>query len=527
MALYHNAKGEAEAVTCLILIAPGNDGRYHDSAKIGRPYYSSSPMNNAISNLFPQPVWKHFDQLTRIPRPSHHEAAVQAYVMQVGERLGLQTIRDQANNILIRKAASPGMESAPGVVLQGHLDMVPQANADTRHDFTKDPIQVRIEQDWITATGTTLGADNGIGVAAALAVLESRQLKHGPIEALFTSNEEDGMTGAFGIRPNWLQGKLLLNMDSEDEGVLCIGCAGGANASTSLEYTAESIEPGWIGYHLSIKGLKGGHSGVDIHRGRGNANKLLCRLLSVAQSVCNARISAFAGGNMRNAIPREASGIFHVPASRTAELKTQIEIHSQAMKSELAAVEPDLSIAIQPESGAEHWLPINIQQGLLDALMVCPHGVIRMSDSMPGLVESSTNLAIVNAVDGRIEIKSLIRSSVDSARDELCAVHQSLFRLIGAKTVIDGEYPGWKPDLDSPLLQTMRHVYQDIFDNQVEIGAIHAGLECGIIGGKYPGLDMISFGPTIRYPHSPDECMHIPSVPRFWDLLVATLARLQ
>ncbi|MCW8902500.1 aminoacyl-histidine dipeptidase [Sedimenticola sp.] len=484
-------------------------------------------MNDAISNLFPQPVWKHFDQLTRIPRPSHHEAAVQAYVMQVGEQLGLQVIRDQVDNILIRKTASPGMESAPGVVLQGHLDMVPQANADTQHDFTMDPIRTRIEQDWVKASGTTLGADNGIGVAAALAVLESRQLKHGPIEALFTSNEEDGMTGAFGIRPDWLQGKLLLNMDSEDEGVLCIGCAGGANASTRLEYTPEAIEPGWIGYRLTLKGLKGGHSGVDIHRSRGNANKLLSRLLSVAESVCDIRLSSFAGGNMRNAIPREATGVFQVSASRTAELKALIEVHSDTIKLELAAVEPDLSIELQPDTGAEYWLPQGIQQGLLDALMACPNGVMRMSDTMPGLVESSTNLAIVKAADGRIEIKSLIRSSVDSARDELCAVHQSLFRLIGAKTVIDGQYPGWKPDLNSPLLRIMRHAYQEIFDNEAEIGAIHAGLECGIIGGKYPGLDMISFGPTIRYPHSPDECMHIPSVQRFWDLLVATLARLQ
>jgi len=483
-------------------------------------------MTDAIANLAPQPVWKHFYQLTRIPRPSHHEAAVQAYVLQLGERLGLATFQDEAGNILIRKPASPGMESAPGVVLQGHLDMVPQANADSGHDFTTDPIQVRIEQEWVKASGTTLGADNGIGVAAALAVLESRQLKHGPIEALFTANEEDGMTGAFGVQPGWLQGKMLLNLDSEDEGVLCIGCAGGANASTSLAYTPEPVEPGWIGYQLSVRGLKGGHSGVDIHRGRANANKLLCRLLSVVETTCGARLSSLSGGDMRNAIPREATAILLVPASKSVELKAQIENHGDAIRSELAGIEADLSLQLEPDSKAEHWLPMPVQQGLLDALRACPSGVMRMSDSMPGLVESSTNLAIVKVADGQIEIKSLVRSSVDSARDELCAVHRSLFRLIGAETLIDGEYPGWKPDLDSPLLQIMRQTYQEIFDNQAEIGAIHAGLECGIIGGQYPGLDMISFGPTIRYPHSPDECMHIPSVQRFWDLLVATLARL-
>jgi dipeptidase D len=448
--------------------------------------------------------------------------------MQVGERLGLQTIRDPADNILIRKPASVGMESAPGVILQGHLDMVPQANADTLHDFTRDPIRLRIEQEWVKATGTTLGADNGIGVAAALAVLESRQLKHGPLEALFTSNEEDGMSGAFGVRPDLLQGKILLNMDSEDEGVLCIGCAGGANAGAHLQYTAEPVEPGWIGYRLTVRGLRGGHSGVDIHRGRGNANKLLTRLLSAAASACEIRLGSFTGGNMRNAIPREAIARFHVAASRAAELRALIEFHAQCIKSELAAVEPGLSMDLQADSeAAVQVLTRPLQQGLLDALMACPDGVMRMSDSMPGLVETSTNLAIVQVGDGRIEIKSLIRSSIDSARDALCTVHRSLFRLIGAETAIDGEYPGWKPYPDSPLLQTMRHAYQDIFDTPAGIGAIHAGLECGIIGGRYPGLEMISFGPTIRYPHSPDECMHIPSVQRFWDLLVTTLARLQ
>lgn len=452
---------------------------------------------------------------------------MQAHVIRFGEELGLRTVRDQSDNILICKPATPGMESAPGVVLQGHLDMVPQSNADTRHDFTREPIRVQIEQDWVKATGTTLGADNGIGVAAALAVLESRQLKHGPIEALFTSNEEDGMTGAFGLRPELLQGRWLLNMDSEDEGVLCIGCAGGANANTCLQYKEEAVEPGWIGYRMTITGLRGGHSGVDIHRGRGNANKLLARLLAVAEAECDIRLSAFIGGNMRNAIPREATGLLHVMASRSADLKGVLETHAAAIKAELAAVEPELSVELHAYTAAERWLPRTLQQGLLAALVACPNGVMRMSDNMPGLVESSTNLAIVNIADGRVEIKSLVRSSVDSARDELCAIHRSLFRLIGAETLIDGEYPGWRPNLDSPLLQTMVRAYQEIFDTPAEIGAIHAGLECGIIGGKYPGLDMISFGPTIRFPHSPDEAMHIPSVQRFWDLLVATLARLQ
>ncbi len=518
---------EKWGTTIGIVIARQDIGGYHISVNVGWSLCLKTPMKDAIAKLSPQTVWKHFYQLTQIPRPSHHEAAVQAYVIQIGESLGLSVWRDQADNILIRKPASAGMESAPGIILQGHLDMVPQADSGTPHDFTKDPIPLQLEQEWITAAGTTLGADNGIGVAAALAVLESRQLKHGPIEALFTSNEEDGMTGAFGLASDLLQGSLLLNMDSEDEGILCIGCAGGANASAQLRYTPEPLDPGWLGYRLSVSGLKGGHSGVDIHRGRGNANKLLCRLLMAAESAGGIRLSALSGGNMRNAIPREAMAALSVPASHANAVKTVIENLSNAIKSELQRVEPDLTIDLQPETASGQGLPPAIQQGLLDVLMACPNGVMRMSDSMPGLVESSTNLSIVNAVDGHIEMKCLIRSSVDSSRDELCAVHRSLFRLMGADTVIDGEYPGWRPNPESPLLRTMRDAYQDIFDTEAEIGAIHAGLECGIIGGKYPHLDMISFGPTIRYPHSPAERMHIPSVQRFWDLLVATLARLQ
>ncbi len=483
-------------------------------------------MNDQISKLTPQSLWHHFYQLTQIPRPSHHEAAVQAHVMQLGERLGLQTIRDDNDNILIRKPATPGMEGAPGVILQGHLDMVPQANADTSHDFTRDPIRVKVESDWVKAEGTTLGADNGIGVAAALAVLESRQIKHGPLEALFTSNEEDGMTGAFGIQPDLLQGRILLNMDSEDEGVLCIGCAGGANANITLDYTPETLAPGMMGYTLSVRGLKGGHSGVDIHRGRGNANKQLFRMLAGSAEQFNLKLCRVTGGNMRNAIPREAVAIVAVAGSDANAFRQYINESGRLIKAEMADAEPELAIELSPDDTANSSLPEKRQLALLDCLTVMPHGVIRMSDAMPGLVETSTNLAIVRVADGLIEIKSLLRSSVDSARDELTAVHQSLARLLGAKAVIDGIYPGWKPNMESPLLKTMCRTYQEIFDASAEIGAIHAGLECGIIGGKYRKLDMISFGPTIRYPHSPDECMHIPSVQRFWDLLVATLSRL-
>ncbi|TVO68865.1 aminoacyl-histidine dipeptidase [Sedimenticola selenatireducens] len=483
-------------------------------------------MNDLISKLSPQPLWQHFYQLTQIPRPSHFEAAVQAHVIRLGERLGLETIRDQNDNILIRKPATPGMEQAPGVILQGHLDMVPQANADTQHDFTQDPITVVIEKDWVKAKGTTLGADNGIGVAAALAVLESRSIKHGPIEALFTSNEEDGMTGAFGVQPDLLKGTVLLNMDSEDEGVLCIGCAGGANATTTLRYIPEPLEPGKMGYLIAIRGLKGGHSGVDIHRGRANANKLLFRLIAGAANLFKLQLCCASGGNMRNAIPREGTAAVAVSASDANAFRRYVSEQSSLITAEYAVSEPDLVVEFSPDDSVTDALPEKLQRDLLDCLSVVPNGVMRMSDAMPGLVETSTNLAIVRVEQGAIEIKSLLRSSVDSARDDLAAVHQSLYRLLGADTLIDGVYPGWKPNTESPLLKTMRQVYQEIFDATAEIGAIHAGLECGIIGGRYENLDMISFGPTIRYPHSPDECMHIPSVQRFWDLLVATLSRL-
>lgn len=483
-------------------------------------------MNNLITKLSPQPLWQHFYQLTQIPRPSHYEAAVQAHVISLGERLGLQTIRDESDNILIRKPATSGMEHAPGVILQGHLDMVPQANADTRHDFTRDPITTVIEKDWVKAQGTTLGADNGIGVAAALAVLESRTIRHGPIEALFTSNEEDGMTGAFGVKPDLLKGTILLNMDSEDEGVLCIGCAGGANATTTLHYTAEPLDPGKMVYSIAVRGLKGGHSGVDIHRGRANANKLLFRLLAGIADHFNVRLCRASGGNMRNAIPREGTAIVAVSASDANAFRRYVQAHSALIQAEFSVTEPDLVIELLPDDSAVDALPEKLQRDLLACLHVVPNGVMRMSDSMPGLVETSTNLAIVRVEQGTIEIKSLLRSSVDSARDDLAAVHHSLYRLLGAETRIEGVYLGWKPNIDAPLLKTMRQVYQEIFDVPAEIGAIHAGLECGIIGGRYKQLDMISFGPTIRYPHSPDECIHIPSVQRFWDLLIATLSRL-
>lgn len=484
-------------------------------------------VNNPIAGLNPQPVWKQFLQLTRIPRPSHHEAAVQEHVISIAQSLGLEFVRDSLGNILIRKPASPGMEQAPGVILQGHLDMVPQANSDTRHDFTRDPIRARIDREWVTASGTTLGADNGIGVAAALAVLEGHKLKHGPLEVLLTSNEEDGMTGAKGLSPDLLQGTKLLNLDSEEEGLVCIGCAGGANVTSQLEYEPQPLPAGLETLTLAITGLCGGHSGLDIHRGRGNANRLLARLLTLAGEQVHFRLAGFSGGNMRNAIPREAAAGVVLEQALVPRFTTLVESLADQVRREYAATEGEMNITLGVGESAESLLPEPLQQRLLDAITACPSGVVRMSDEMPDLVETSTNLSVVQIGNGMMEVRCLVRSSLDSARDALCSELRSLFRLTGAESRIDGQYPGWQPNPDSRLLSHLGEAYRALFGTSLRIGAIHAGLECGVIGSRYPGLEMASLGPTIQNPHSPDERLHIPSVQRFWDLLVATLGRLE
>jgi len=486
----------------------------------------SSHSDNPIARLNPQPVWKHFLQLTRIPRPSHHEAAVQEHVISIAQSLALEFVRDPCGNILVRKPASPGMEGTPGVILQGHLDMVPQANSDTQHDFTRDPVRARIDNEWVTASGTTLGADNGIGVAAALAVLEGQKLKHGPLEVLLTSNEEDGMTGAKGLSPDLLRGEILLNLDSEEEGLVCIGCAGGANVTSQLDYQPQPLPAGLETLTLEVTGLRGGHSGLDIHRGRGNANRLLARLLTLAGEQAPFRLCEFRGGNMRNAIPREAVARVALAKESVSGFSALVESLAGQIRREYAATEPEMATSLRTGEAAGSLLPESLHERLLDAINVCPSGVQRMSSEMPGLVETSTNLSVVQIGEGRMEVRCLVRSSLDTARDALCGELRSLFRLAGAESRIDGQYPGWQPNPDSRLLYHLGDAYKALFGTSLRIGAIHAGLECGVIGSRYPGLEMASLGPTIQDPHSPDERLHIPSVQRFWDLLVATLGRL-
>ncbi|MBI9035651.1 MAG: aminoacyl-histidine dipeptidase [Bacteroidales bacterium] len=476
-----------------------------------------------IMNLEPKAVWKNFYSLTQIPRPSKHEDKIQDFMYNWGKNLGLETIKDEVGNIIIKKPATPGMEDRMGVVFQGHLDMVPQKNSDKAHDFVTDPIQAFIDGDWVTANGTTLGADNGMGVAAAMAVLEATDVAHGPVEALFTADEETGMTGAFGLQSGVLDGDILLNMDSEDEGELYVGCAGGIDANTTFSFENEAVPAGHTAYKISISGLKGGHSGMDIPLGRGNANKIFFRYLKESAAQFEMRLANVEGGSLRNAIPREAFAVVTAPEAKEADLKKHLAEFATIVKAELAGTEPDMDIVIEAADMPANLIDSKTQVNLTHAVIACPNGVIRMSDSMPGLVETSNNLAVVKSEGNEISVQCLIRSSVNSAKDDLGSMISSVFALAGANTVLEGAYPGWKPNMDSPILKTMQEVYEGMYGKTPDIKAIHAGLECGLLGGVYPNWDMISFGPTIRFPHSPDEKVNIATVQKFYDFLLETL----
>jgi len=480
-------------------------------------------MSKEILNLEPKVIWKHFYSLTQIPRPSKHEDKIQEFMVNFGNSLGLETFKDEIGNVIIRKPATPGMENRKGVVLQGHLDMVPQKNSDKKHDWTKDPIDALIDGEWVTADGTTLGADNGMGVAATMSVLEAKNMVHGPVEALFTCDEETGMTGAFGLKADVLKGDILINMDSEDEGELYIGCAGGTNANAEFTYTPEAVPAGLKAYNLSLTGLKGGHSGVDIPLQRGNSNKLLNRFLRSATAKFNLRLASVEGGSLRNAIPRESFATVVVPTDKAAEFEAAVPACFAVFKAELEKTEPFMTFKVEETNLPEKLIDQTTQMALMNAVYACPNGVMRWSDSMEGLVETSNNLAIVKSGNGTIKVLTLIRSSVDSAKEDLENMIESVFQSAGAKIHFDGQYPGWKPNTDSPILKAMSDIYNNKYGIVPKVTAIHAGLECGLLGGVYPNWDMISFGPTIRFPHSPDEKVNIESVQKFWDFTVETL----
>ncbi|MCF8369442.1 MAG: aminoacyl-histidine dipeptidase [Bacteroidales bacterium] len=480
-------------------------------------------MSKEILNLEPKSVWKHFYSLTQIPRPSKNEARVIAFVKKFGEDLGLETIVDTVGNVIIKKPATPGMENRKGVILQGHLDMVPQKNSATKHDFLNDPIDAYIDGEWVTAKGTTLGSDNGMGVAAAMAVLEAKDLKHGPVEALFTMDEETGMTGAENLQPGVLDGDILLNMDSEDEGELYIGCAGGVDTTAVFNYKEEAVPAGTIAYKISVTGLKGGHSGLDIHLGKGNACLILNKTLINACERFGIRLASIDAGSLRNAIPREAFSTVMVPGAEENNFLEFIKEAHESVAKMYKATEPDVKITTEKTSQPTSIIDANTENNFYNAVSECPNGVIAWDENMPDVVETSSNLAIIKSEAGKITIAILTRSAVDAERDKAAADIGKVFREYGAEAKHHGAYPGWKPDINSPILETMKKVYNDSFGRVPEVKVIHAGLECGILGAIYPHWDMISFGPTIRFPHSPDEKVKIDTVKKFWDFLVYTL----
>ena len=479
-------------------------------------------MNKDFTALKPALVWKHFAAICNIPHPSHHEEKIRQYVVDFATAQGLEYLVDEANNVLVRKPATAGMENRKGIVIQAHLDMVPQKNNDKVFDFENDPIEAYIDGEWVTANGTTLGADNGIGAAAILAVLEDNTLAHGPVEALFTATEETGMDGAFGLKAGVLEGDILLNLDSETEGELYVGCAGGLDANITLPYSAEAAPEGFVAYAVEVKGLKGGHSGIQIGYQRANANRELFRMIN--HSACQLRLASVDGGGLRNAIPREAVAVVLVPQNQTATFEAEVAAFEKVLIAEFANIEDSISVKALPTTAPEQVIPACVSDKLAKAVIGAPNGVVKMSVDMEGLVQTSSNLARVVSDGKCVKIQCLLRSSVNSEKHALGEAIKGVFELAGATVELSGDYDGWKPNMESPILHTMLASYESLYGVKPAVMAIHAGLECGIIGGKYEGLDMISFGPTICFPHSPDEKVNIASVEKFYSFLLHTLA---
>ncbi|TFD97809.1 aminoacyl-histidine dipeptidase [Dysgonomonas capnocytophagoides] len=484
-------------------------------------------MSKEILKLKPENVWKHFYELTQIPRPTGHTKAVEKYVVDFAKGLNLDVKQDKVGNVLITKPASKGMENAPTVILQSHLDMVPQKNSDVQHDFLKDPIETVIDGNIVKAKSTTLGADNGIGAAAILAVMEDDSLVHGKIEGLFTIDEEEGMVGAFGLEPGFLTGSILLNLDTEEEGELCIGCAGGIDENVSWQYKDVEAPAGDVAVKVSLKGLKGGHSGGEIHLGRANANKLMFRFLKEAVRSLDARLASVEGGSLRNAIPREAFAVLTVLPENADALMDLVDDYNDLYCEEFAEIETNLTLKAEKVDLPKTVLPEEIQDDVINAVVACPNGVISMLQSFPGIVESSTNIASIKSGEGKVEIKFLTRSSSESKKEALDSMIESVFSLADAKVEAVNGYPGWQPNAHSKVLEVMKSLFVSQFGREPQVQVVHAGLECGIILGSTPGLDIVSFGPTIMNPHSPDEFVEIDTVERFYHYLTAILSELK
>jgi dipeptidase D len=483
-------------------------------------------MSPSLLSLQPERLWFYFSEVLKIPRPSKKEEQIINYLVNFGKEHKLETITDSVGNVIIRKPASPGLEKAPSVCLQGHVDMVCEKDAEVAHDFEKDPIRAYIEDGWLKARGTTLGADNGIAVATMLALLETKDIIHGPLECLFTVDEETGLTGAFGLEANVLKSRILLNLDSEDDGEFFIGCAGGKDTIIELVAKTEPVPQGYKSFRMKVSGLQGGHSGDDIHRNRGNANKILNRFLWESAWKHGVLVSSFEGGNLRNAIAREAFAIFLVPAPNIQAVQSFAEHYLKDLKFEFRVSEPDLKIELEESEAPKFILGKTTQDHLLNALYACPHGVIAFSQDIPGFVETSTNLASVKMQGGLIRIATSQRSSIESAKDDICNMVVAAFKLTGASIEHSDGYPGWAPNPNSRVLELCVSSYETLFGKKPVVRAIHAGLECGLIGDKYPGMDMISYGPTMRGVHSPSERLEISTVEKFWKLTLDILNKI-
>lgn len=480
-------------------------------------------MNEEIRALEPKPLWNKFADLNAVPRASKKEERVIEFMKAFGNRLKLETQVDEVGNVIIKKPATKGMEDRKAVVLQSHLDMVHQKNSDSDFDFETQGIDMYVDGDWVRARGTTLGADNGLGVATIMAILESDSIEHPELEALFTIDEETGMTGAMGLKPGLLKGDILLNLDTEEDDEIGIGCAGGVDITARRSYAEEKVPEDSVGFRIKISGLQGGHSGMDIIKGLGNANKMMNRLLFEGFEKSGLRISEINGGGLRNAIPRESESVVTVEEFQKDDFKSEITKIADAIKEEYKTLEPKLRIVVEETALPEKVMELGPQELLVRALYAAHNGVYRMSPEIPGLVETSNNVARVEVKNGEIEILCLTRSSVESSKSDLANSIRSGFELAGFEVVLSGTYPGWAPNKKSAILKVLDELYQKMNNEKAEIAACHAGLECGILGKHYPHMDMISFGPTIRGAHSPDERASISSAQKYWDFVLEIL----
>lgn len=488
-------------------------------------------MNKEIRNLEPKALWNRFADICDIPHPSKHEAKILEYIIAFAKEQGLSWQQDAVGNVVIRKNATAGYEGRPTVILQAHVDMVPQKNSDKNFDFEKDPISTLIDGEWVTADGTTLGADNGIGCASMLAVLADKTISHPAIEALFTIDEETGLTGANGLGLDMLKGDILINLDSEDEGELYVGCAGASNNTVEMSYSevaVGSVVAGAVGYELSLMGLKGGHSGLEIILQRGNANKIMVRFVREQAAALGLSVVSIDGGGLRNAIPREARAVVVVPAAVATQFEENVKSFAKGLAYEYQFVEDAIRFgAVRMAAAPAKMMSAADQQRVVGALTAAPNGILRMSDSMKGLVETSTNMSRVFVGEGRVEVLFMTRCMVNYGKRELMAMIRSVFELAGGTVTDTNDYDGWAPNMKSPILATMSAGYKDLYGVTPLVRAIHAGLECGIIGAKYPKLDMISIGPTMKFPHSPDEKVNIATVAKFYEFLLYTLKNIK